>query len=177
MEHRRVTKFDAASRQIIEAVLLYFEERDPIAIHAIIASDHQILTDIEKQKNVESIVKNTTALKATEVQAFLKTVNYPYNFLKHADRDPDASIDVDPLLTLTVDFIMDSFVMLQRLAGSIPIEVKIFWAWFLSIHHEQFEDLPKDGIARLQTQGLGEWPLLKVLAFLNFSRIAEDASA
>ena len=178
MEHHVVTKTEAACRQVREAVLLYFEERDPIAIHTIVASAHQVLIDIGKRAGVQSIVKNPSALEGQDVQSFLRLVNYPYNFFKHADRDPDGLIDVGPLLSFTADFIMDAIVMLQNLTGSIPLEAKVFWAWFVSLHHDQFDNLPKDGeIARLQSMGLGEWPLPKIHSFLAFSKIAEDAGA
>ena len=176
MQVEIVTKIEAASRQLREAILLFFEERDAIAIHTIVASAHQILSDVGKRKGVQSAVKNAAPRRDDEVKSFLMSVNYPYNFFKHADRDPDASINVGPLLQLTAEFIMDGVVMLQLLAGKIPIEAKAFWAWFVSVHHDQFDDLPKDGeISKLQVLEVGKWPFPEIVAFVKFSKIASDA--
>lgn len=34
---------------------------------------------------------------------------------------------------------MDAVVMLQRFKGSIPIEAKVFWSWFVTKHQDLFE--------------------------------------
>lgn len=82
MQVEIVTKIEAASRQLREAILLFFEERDAIAIHTIVASAHQILSDVGKRKGVQSAVKNAAARRDDEVKSFLMSVNYPYKLLQ-----------------------------------------------------------------------------------------------
>jgi hypothetical protein len=63
MESFWITKIDVARRQVSEAVRLFFAERDPVVIHTIIASAHQVLFDVGRSKGISSVVKNTKALK------------------------------------------------------------------------------------------------------------------
>lgn len=168
-----VSKVDVATRQIREAVLLFFERRDIIVIHTVIASAHQILCDLARRAGISSVVKNTAALKDDEVQSFLRDVNYPYNFFKHADRDPDKSVNIGPMERLTADFIMDAILMLQRLTGSIPRDGHIYWAWFVSRYREEFDNLPADGeTARMQKLELGKMTFRELAAFVRYGRLA-----
>lgn len=178
LETQIVSKVDVVSRQVREAIRLFFEQRDRIVVHTIIASAHQILFDLGKRSAVGSLIKNTPALNEKEVQSFLSRINYPFNFFKHADRDPDRNIDVGPLERLTSDFIMDAVIMLQRIAGSIPMEAKLYWAWFVSFYAEEFDNLPKNGeIAKLQALELGKMPFSDIVAFLRFAAAMDDADA
>jgi hypothetical protein len=177
MEVHWIDKLDIVRRQIKEAVRLFFEQRDAVVIHTIVASAHQILFDLGESKGIASVVKNTAALKGDEIQSFLHSINYPYNFFKHADRDPDAKINVGPLERFTQDFIMDAIVMLQRLCGNIPTEAKVYWVWFVSKYREEFDDCPADGeIKKMQEQGLASWDFPTICQFLTFCDLAEGAN-
>jgi len=172
-----IDKLDIVSRQIKEAVRLFFEQRDIVVIHTIVASAHQILIDLGKSKGVESAVKNTAALKGDEIQSFLRSINYPYNFLKHADRDLDAKINIGPLERFMQDFIMDAIVMLQRLCGDIPIEAKFFWFWFVSKYPQEFDDCQADGeIEKMKAQGLANWDYPTICQFLTFCDVLKGAN-
>jgi len=172
----RVTKVDVVSRQVREAVRLFFEERDPIVVHTVVASAHQILFDLGKRAGITSAVKNVHALQQEDVQSFLKTINQPFNFFKHADQDPEGAIFLGPLQRLTADFLLDAVVMLQQIAGRIPAEAKVFWAWFVSFYPEEFDDLPKNGeIARMQAMNLGELSFPEIVAVLKMSAVVPDA--
>jgi hypothetical protein len=178
VEPQIVGKLDVVARQIREAVRLFFEQRDLIVVHTIIASAHQILFDLGTCLGITSVVKNTTALRDDEVQSFLSTINRPFNFFKHADRDPDPTINVGPLERLTADFIMDAIIMLQEVGGSIPMEAKVYWAWFVSFYSEEFDNLPKDGeIAKFQSLELGKLPFSEIVMFLKFTDAVGDADA
>lgn len=177
MEEIIIDKLEVVRRQIKEAVRLFFEERDRIVIHTIIASAHQILFDLGKQSHGKSAIKNTEELRNPEIQKYLRTINYPYNFLKHADRDPGGRINIGPLDRLTSDFIMDAIVMLQQIAGDIPTEAKVYWFWFVSKYPQEFDNLPKDSvITKMQSEGLSEWDFQTFYQFLLFSNIMEEAN-
>lgn len=176
MEVRWIDKAEVARRQLSEAVRLFFEERDSVVIHTVIASAHQILFDIGKNKGVKSMLKNTEALRGREIQDHLRTINYPYNFLKHADRDPDGKINIAPLELFTGDFIMDAIVMLQQLTGSIPLEAKVFWFWFVSKYPQEFEDCPEGGaIKKMMEQRLAGWDFPTIRQFLSFCHIMGES--
>ena len=172
-----INKLEVARRQIAESIRLFFEERDLVAIHTLIASAHQVLFDVGKFNNVTSSVKSTTGLRKKEVQELLKAINYPYNFFKHADKDPEDNINIEPLERLTSDFIMDSIIMLQRLSNDIPNEAKVFWSWFVTKYPQEFDNLPKDGaIVKIQEQELGDWDFPTIVQFINFSNMINEAN-
>ena len=177
MEEHWIDKTDVAQRQITEAIRLFFEERDSVVIHTVIASAHQIMFDIGIKKGIKSAVKNTEALKNEELQRHLKAINYPFNFFKHANHDPQKFINIGPLERFTSDFIMDAIIMLQRISGKIPMEAKVFWFWFVSKYPQEFDNCPEDGeIKKMQQQGLADWDFPTISQFLSFVDIVGEAN-
>lgn len=177
MGSRIIGKLDVVESQLSEAIRLFFERRDPVVVHTLVASAHQILLDVGKTRGVGSQIKKLANLKAQEVQEFLRAVNYPYNFFKHADRDAESMIDVGPLFQLTADFLMDGVLMLQKIAGRLPMQARIYWAWFVSYYQEQFADLPRDGaIAKLQEQNLGSKSFNELSAFIKLAELESDGA-
>jgi hypothetical protein len=162
-----VDKVEVAQRQIKETVRMFFGERDPVAIHTLIASAHQILTDIGEKRGA----KGAFALKSVQ------RLNYPSNFLKHADRDPDAKINIGPMLRFSGDFIMDAILLLQQIASDTPMEAKVFWTWFVSKYPQEFADLPEGSeIKRLQEHKLADWDFRRISYFLEFADIVKGAN-
>jgi hypothetical protein len=161
-----IDKVEVARRQIKETVRMFFGERDPVAIHTLIASAHQILTDIGEKRGA----KNVFVLKNAQ------RLNYPFNFLKHADRDPDAKINIGPMLRFSGDFIMDAILLLQQIANDIPIEAKVFWTWFVSKYPQEFANLPEGSeIRKLQEHRLADWDFRRISYFLEFAEIVKDS--
>lgn len=145
MEPVWINKIDVARRQIVEAVTLFFEERDPVVIHTIVCSAHQILVDVGKGKGICGALKNPERLSREEFKSYLRTVNAPYNFFKHADNDPEGRLNIAPIKEFTSDFILDAIVILQLLSNDLPLEGKVFWAWFVGSKPGEFEDCPEGG--------------------------------
>jgi len=170
MAEEHVTKPDVARRQLSVAIHLFFEEQDVIAIHTLASASHQILVDLGKNLGIGSAVKNTSGMKPREVQAFLRRINYPYNFLKHADRDPGGAMNIAPLNRLTQRFIMDAVWMLQVETEDIPFELKVFWAWYVSRYPEEFDDLPSDGaIAQIQKLQVSKMAFRDISLYLKLN--------
>lgn len=167
---RRVTKLDVAARQLSAAIRLFFTEWDAVAVHTLAAAAHQILVDLGKRQGIESVVKNTSRMTKPEARRFLKTINYPYNFLKHADQDPEGTMYVVPLDRFAQDFLMDAVLMLQRMAHDIPFAGKVFWHWYVSKYPAEFEDLPKDGeVAKMQKLHMADMAFREIAMFLKFN--------
>jgi hypothetical protein len=159
-----IDKVEVARRQIRETVRMFFGERDPVAIHTLIASAHQILTDIAEKRGAKCVfvLKN------------VQRHNYPFNFLKHADRDPDAKINIGPMLRFSSDFVMDAILLLHQIANDIPIEAEVFWTWFVSKYPQEFANLPEGSeIRKLQEHKLAEWDFRRISYFLEFAEIRQ----
>ncbi len=84
-----IDKHDAARRQLMDAVRLWLEGRDRLAVHTLVMAAFGILNPLAKK---------TLGAKYEEfMRGFLSEYGYKRffglaNYLKHADRDPDASI-------------------------------------------------------------------------------------
>jgi hypothetical protein len=131
-----VTKTEMARRQLCAAIRMFFERRDPIVVQTLAAAAHQILTHVGVLKGVDGVLKGRRRSSAEQV----RQLNYAANFFKHADNDPDARINVEPLGELTAEFLMDAVSLLQCIAGVLPIEAKMFWSWVVTKHRDLFED-------------------------------------
>jgi len=79
----KITKLEAAGRQLDSAIRMFFSNEDILAVHTVSRAAFRILYDI----NTESDSK--VALKAYIDKVGEKQFNETTNFLKHADRDPE----------------------------------------------------------------------------------------
>jgi hypothetical protein len=120
------------------------------------------LTDIGEKHGAKSVFVGKKAQR----------LNHPFNFMKHADRDPDGKFNIGPLLRFSGDFLMDAILMLQQIANDIPIEAKIFWTWFVSKYPQEFANLP-DGseIRALQEHKLADCDFHRISYLLEFAYI------
>jgi hypothetical protein len=177
MEPIWIDKIEVAKRQISEAVTLFFESRDIVVIHTIIASAHQVLLDVGKEAGIVSAIKNSEGMTREEFRKHVRIINEPYNFFKHADKDPEGKINIAPIDRFTSDFILDAILMLQNIAGELPLEAKVFWAWFVSTSPDEFDNCPEGGaIQNLISMGLNEWDFPTIRQFLTFGEIMQEAN-
>lgn len=63
---------------------------------------------------------------------FYRRVNEAFNFMKHADNDPDAVLDFRP--NVTPFMILDCVVIYQSLTKEVPWVFQTFLVWF-SLHN------------------------------------------
>lgn len=174
MEPIWINKLDVAERQIVEAITLFYESRDPVVIHTIIASAHQILHDIGSESGITGAIKNPEGMTRKEFREHVKSVNEPYNYFKHADKDPDSKINVAPINEFTMDFILDAVIMLQNIKRDLPLKAKLFWGWFVCSFPEQFENMAdNDFIKETRALGLHEWSFESIRQFFVFGEIIE----
>jgi len=152
-----------------------FGERDPVAIHTLVAAAHQVLFDIGRRQDVVSIVKPIGKSSPSDEAAHDKRINFAINFMKHADKDPEMKINVSPLLLLTQDLLMDAVRMLQCIDGNLPIEAKTFWTWFVSCRRDEFQGCGPTIDSMIQ-EDLASWGFPRISMFLKFAGIAGDES-
>jgi len=82
-----ITKIGAARAQLIEAINLFFEERDPISIHALVGNSLQILNDHFDIKDVWdnnlTLHYNNMFVKEEHRKFLYNKINEARNFFKH----------------------------------------------------------------------------------------------
>lgn len=95
----QITKLQAAQRQIETAIELWFLDRDIVAIHTLAWAGLEILSDLAENEGRERVMKKMVEIfgeeEGREVERAIRAIG---NFLKHADRDPESTLDFSPEL-------------------------------------------------------------------------------
>jgi hypothetical protein len=139
-----VTKLDAATRQMAEAIRLFFEQRDPISIHTLIRAALEVLHDLMQAKGLPVIAhKDSPFIKEEARKEWEKALNEAKNFFKHADYDIKAEkLQIDFKTDLNELFLIDcvqSLYILEEFKNFPEFwqkypETGVFWVW-LALKH------------------------------------------
>lgn len=148
----RITKLDAARRQIDSAIALYFDEGDEVSIHTLVGAAHILITDLSSAANQETLFQRY--IRPERRREFEGAIRAPQNFLKHADKDPDAVLDFDPHATELLLLIeIETF---RALAGGITDAMNVFLTYAAATWgKDAFEAVPTDvlaGVAEVAAQ-------------------------
>lgn len=68
----KISKLDAAKRQLETAIRLYFNEADPISIHTLAGAAHTILSDINKKYGGRPMLDSDYLIKDEYKKEFRK---------------------------------------------------------------------------------------------------------
>jgi len=129
-----LTKKEVAKRHFIEAEILFFEKRDPIAIHHLIHAAHEILSKITKKNILLNDLYLTELGKKFAKPAFVKAKN----FIKHADKDRDESFFFNP--NINVILLLDCAYMLYDVYGDDFFPGKTYILWCAATEPALFKD-------------------------------------
>ena len=159
----KVSKLDAAKRQLETTIRLYFSDGDPVSIHTLTAAAYNVLRDVTKQKGGEPMLIKSQILdyvKPEHHKMIKEKVAEAENFFKHADRDHDATLDFNPEMSELL--LIDACAQYKKLAGEEPPLFVIFRVWFIAnypdvfIFTDEFKKALKDHIpSMLQTGRAG----------------------
>lgn len=140
----QIEKIDAAERQLVVAIKLFFQREDPVAIHTLLGASVQILHDYidiwktKEKRSAYEILKKSIAPEY--VKEFFKQYNKARNFFKHGDRDFQKGQRVLEFDTdLNYLLILDGITALQEISkDKLPIEILIFHLWLISNQPELY---------------------------------------
>lgn len=125
----RITKIDAARRQLRTAIRLFFEDQDAVSIHTLAGAAHEVLRDLLIGTSPRSFIKDTDIIKPGHEKEYWAAVNKARNFFKHADNDPTEVLqfhaEFNPL------WILDAVEMYKRYVGRLLHDGYIFINWFV----------------------------------------------
>lgn len=135
-----ISKLDAARRQLETAMLLYFREADPVAIHSLAAAAHEILKDLSSKVGSPMPIERTLvrALGKELAEKLGSLARKPQNFFKHADRNAESVLEFSPGLTDLI--LLDGVVQYCSITGEQPPMLGVFIAWFSIQHPEVLEN-------------------------------------
>jgi hypothetical protein len=131
----KISKIEAARRQLDSAIRLYFDNEDLLAVHALSRAAFRVLYDLQPAND------NHKELVTKTIQ-YLGWGNFNEltNFLKHADRDPDAEVDEpsEPAIQIGIGF---AAMLYQHTTKTLTLEMKAFHVWMKVMNPEHFPDV------------------------------------
>lgn len=138
----KVSKLDAAKRQLEIAIRLYFNDADPISIHTLACASHTILSDLNKKYGGDPMIASDFLIKDEFKKEISKKMKEARNHFKHADNDPEATIDFNP--EINEYFLFDACEKYQDMTSEKVPYFIIYRVWFAS-KHPNICIFPNDG--------------------------------
>ncbi|GAB3366933.1 hypothetical protein GCM10027431_09700 [Lysobacter rhizosphaerae] len=131
-----VTKLDAAKRHLDLAIRLFFEERDALGVHTVAAAAQGILRDIARVEGADrlSILHDHPDIRPERRKDWITALNAPRNFFKHADNDPDGTLEFDEEDNVLV--LLDAVLLYGTVAKEYLSSANVFMGWFTTRHPE-----------------------------------------
>ena len=126
-----INKLEAAEHQLREAIRLWFTEGDPVAVHSLVCSAHQIIHDLHFQQGWRDLLYDTLVIKDEFRRKWIRLIKNPYNFLKHGDWDADGTVELDT--ELTESFILFSLLGFELL-GRQHNETEEAYILYFALH-------------------------------------------
>ncbi len=136
----KISKIDAARQQLETSIKMFFKDECPISIHTLVVAAHEVLWNLAQKRNLQSLLKKNPTIKEDKRNDFYQMVTTAENFFKHADRDPDGTLDFNP--EVTQYFLIDAIEMFQQLylGLKIPPIMALMKGWFQIAKPQIFVD-------------------------------------
>ncbi len=161
----RVSKVGAARSQLLEAIRLFFEQRDAVSIHTLVCAAMQILHDHIDEGTAwdnnllfhfDSIYIND------EFRAEWKShINDPANFFKHADRDIKSGRTAIEFNTAVTRFYILEAIRCLRIIESDSFvfspEFRTFTAWYALKYPQHLKTEARDRFAKLRNLSVDDY--------------------
>jgi hypothetical protein len=129
----KLSKLDAAQRQFRVATRLWFTGADPVAIHTLACAAHEVVHTLFERAGLQGLLFDADFIQDKHRSDWIRVLRRNANFLKHADRDPDAEIEFNS--ATNEGLLMACFSGLQRLGASLDsVEERCFHFW-LRVHY------------------------------------------
>jgi hypothetical protein len=173
-----ITKTDAAERQLNTAIRLFFENRDHLSSYALAVASREITDAVIQSQYGELGIQSQYGelyrrelarvgdplkvhlshreelkllIKPEFYMSFLTLYHKWQNFLKHADKDPNAEIEpfTTKVLALVIILAIRNYIVLTQ---NWTIEMRTFFAWFVVAEPQFIESAPEN----LMTEAIAE---------------------
>ena len=132
-----VTKLGAARSQLIEAIHLFFERRDPVSIHTLVGATLQILHDhfqTEGEVWDASLIfhYDSIYIKDEFRTEWIRSVREPRNFFKHAEEDlKEGKEYIEFNIDDNIFQILEAIHCMKLLeVNNWSYEFRLFFVWF-----------------------------------------------
>jgi hypothetical protein len=96
-EKLRISKIDAARRQLDCAIELWFLDKDEASIHTLAAAAYKIIHDLKEHRGIRRDLLYDSAMIKDECRSkWINVLKRSVNSLKHADKFPDETVEISP---------------------------------------------------------------------------------
>jgi hypothetical protein len=122
---------------------MFFQERDLIAVHSLAAAAHKVLSDLAVAHGKDTIIRNNPHLTRDPKlrSEYYRRIGEAFNFMKHADREPDPNATLEFRPAVTPHFLFDSLLIYHEFGESWPAEFRAFMLW----HHCKYPNILEAG--------------------------------
>ena len=152
-----VYKIEAAKAQLLEAINLFFEERDPIPIHTLVGAALGILNDLIADKDLVRDNQlifhyDTIYIKDKYRKKFQKMINSHKNFFKHADLDLKKGLTTIAFNPELNQFFIFEAIRVSRIIQPDfwPAEYKVFIYWIMKQYPNLFNNVEEELLRLMQ---------------------------
>src|SRR5258708_7500140 len=117
----KLSKLEAARRQLETAISLYFNGGDPVSTHTLANSAMEVLSDLNKAWKGTPMISDleaSGAIRPDKLDVARQVFRGPQNFFKHADKDPNGVLDFHP--EVPAGFILSAVEKYRELSGENP---------------------------------------------------------
>lgn len=143
--HIRVTKLDAARRQLDMAIHMWFRDEDPVSIHTLLYAAHEILHGLSRKRRKGKPLFLDLPIMDERPDIRAKVKDWP-NFFKHGrPHELDRVLDFNPEANLVL--FSANLAGLDECGAETNALEEAFMLYLL-IHHPDFFTLPPETEAR-----------------------------
>ena len=99
----RISKCDAAKRQLRTAIRIWFANGDPVAVHTLAFAAYEVLHSISVKRDPNRnpvLIFDSLLIEEERRREWNQLMRKEANFFKHADRDGDLVIEFNPEVSL-----------------------------------------------------------------------------
>jgi hypothetical protein len=146
-------KLTCARTQLDTAISLYFTDGDPVSIHTLASAAYELLRGINAARGGEPLPLEFAFLNLPDQKPLRKRMLQQFhrfqNFFKHADQDPEGTIEFWP--RFTEQFLQHSEEAFKRFSTPTP-QMSIFEFWHSALY---FHHLPSYTQAQFPIEAVG----------------------
>jgi hypothetical protein len=126
----KLTKIDVAEANLSAAISLFFADAHPVPVHTLAAAAREVLSVLGEKLEADIFLKTLAENRDVSPQEYLSKATKPYNFMKHAHRDPTDVLEfADEANDFMLFWACRDFV---SVATGLPVEAQVFDAWFFA---------------------------------------------
>jgi hypothetical protein len=127
LEAIKVTKLQAAKRQLRTAITLWFQESEPVSIHTLACAAYQIIHDLNAKNKGAPLLYDSDIFKEEFRHEAVDFIKRPFNFFKHAGVKKEQFIEFNPLST--IGYFMFAIQGMRQLGAPRHVIEDAFMRW------------------------------------------------